>query len=150
MSRNYVKSEQPSPKTIADILRAHKRLCDRVSSFLSVVAEGEARHENWPDPQNYMLLSVYRTAFVLLDNFGLDPVEEEPEDFLLDEEIQRQNALILLTGDAGLSAPVTFECIKAKLLSIEREDSGAYGDVQDIRVSLLTAVRFVIDLEQRE
>ncbi|CAF9942760.1 MAG: hypothetical protein ALECFALPRED_010005 [Alectoria fallacina] len=88
-----------------------------------------------------MLLSVYRTAFVLLDNFGLDPVEEEPEDFLLDEEIQRQNALILLTGDAGLSAPVTFECIKAKLLSIEREDSGAYGDVQDIRVSLLTAVR---------
>lgn len=77
-------------------------------------------------------------------------MEEEPEDFLLDEEIQRQNALIVLTGDAGLSAPVTFESIKAKSLPIEREDSGAYGDVQAIRVSLLTAVRFVIHLEQRD
>ena len=70
---------------------------------------------------------------------------------MLGDEIHRQNALIVLTGDdSGLSAPVTFESIRAHSLPIGRKDAASYGDGQVIRLSLLTAIRFIIDLEQRE
>ena len=118
---------------------------------MRTVAGSEAHRKCWPDLQHYKLLPIYQAAFVLLDNLGLDSVEGDPEYFVLDEEIQRQDALIVLTGDdSGLSAPVTFDSIRAQSLPTEREDGMIYGDLQVIRVPLSTAVRFIIDLEQRE
>ncbi len=46
--------------------------------------------------------------------------------------------------------PITFESIRGQSLPIERKETANYEDVQVIRVSLLTAVRFIIDLERRE
>lgn len=148
---NSIQITSKGPKTIIDILQAHKSLCDQASWFMSAVAESEAQDKSWRDFHHYKLLPVYRVTFVLLDNLGLDSVEEEPEYFVLDEESQRQNALIVLTGDdSGLSAPVTFDSIRAQSLPIGRGDAMIYGDVQVVRVSLSTAVRFILDLEQRE
>ena len=109
------------PKTIIDILRVHKCLCDQASSFL----------KNWPHPLHYRLLPVYRAAFVLLDALSLEPSVDGY--FVLDEEVQRLTATIVLTGnDSSLSAPVTFKDITGQSLPIERIDTALYEDIQVI------------------
>lgn len=148
---NPIQITPNGPETIIDILRAHKSLCAQASSFMSTVAGSEAHRKCWPSLQHYKLPPVYRATFVLLDNLGLDSVEGDPDYFILDEELQRQDALIVLTGDdSRLSAPVTFDSIRAQSLPIERRDATIYGDGQVIRVPLSTAVRFIIELEKRE
>lgn len=149
---NPVQVTSTGPQTIAGILEVHQQLCDQVSSLLDVYRKG---HQTWPcsvpEPQHFELIPIYRAVIIILDNYALDSMEEEPEDFVLDEEIRRQNALIIATGDnSGLSAPVTFESIQAESLPIEPKNVVLLENTQIIRVSLLTAVHFIIDLEKRE
>ncbi len=59
--------------------------------------------------------------------------------------------MIVFTGhNSGLSAPINSKSIKAQSFPIELKYLAAYKDVQVIRVSLLTAVRFIVNLERRE
>ena len=70
---------------------------------------------------------MYRAALVLFDSFALGFVNEEPANFVVDEEIHRQTDLIVRTGeDSDPSALVTFERIKAQALPIERTDTATY------------------------
>lgn len=76
-------------------------------------------------------------------------VTEPHKHILLDEQIQRQNVRMVLTVDEyGLSAPITFDTIRSQSLPLAK--AGVADEVDIIRVSLRTAVRFIADLERRE
>lgn len=70
---------------------------------------------------------------------------------LLDEELQRQNVLMVRTGDeSGLSEPISFESVRGLALPLARPDLRSDDGIDAIRVTLATAVRFVADLQRRE
>ena len=149
---NPIRITSTGPNTIVGIVEAHESLCKYAVSLLDLIESrkaGEVRLSNWPDPQTYRLLPLYRAILVVLDDFA-PPVEtERPRRFSLDEQIQRQNVLMVLTGDEnGLSAPITFDTIRSQSLPLARTDVTDKTDI--IRVSLRTAVRFIADLERRE
>ena len=66
--------------------------------------------------------------------------------------MQRENVVLVLTGDdSGLSAPLTFESLRAQSLLPARTDCTASNDeINAILVPLALAVRFVADLERSE
>lgn len=150
---NPVRITSTGPDTIVGILEAHKLLCKNATSLIHLIERGEAgevRLGSWPDPKTHTLLPLYRAIIVVLDELVRPPiVTERPRRISLDEQIQRQTVLMVLTGDEnGLSAPISFDTIQSQSLPLAR------ADVKDktgiIRVSLRTAVRFVADLERRE
>ena len=62
----------------------------------------------------------------------------------------RQTVLFVRTRvEEGLSALISFSSLRPKSLPIERPDATNEG-MDVIRVSLATAVRFIVDLEKRE
>ena len=64
---------------------------------------------------------------------------------------QHQSVLIARTGvEAGLSAPISFGSLQIESLPLERPDVDGEPNIDIIRTSLATAVRFIIGLEQRE
>ena len=70
---------------------------------------------------------MHRAALVLVNNFALGFVNEDPAKFVVDEETHRQTDSIVRTGeDSGPSALVTFESIKAQTLPVERTDTATY------------------------
>lgn len=67
----------------------------------------------------------------------------------LDEPVQRQTVIMVLTGDDnGLSAPTTFDTIRSQSLPLAKADIA--DDVDSITVSLKTAVHFIADLQWQE
>lgn len=85
----------------------------------------------------------------MLDELVPPTVTERPTSISLDEQIQRQIVLMVLTGDEnGLSAPIKFDVIRSQSLPLARADVTEKTEI--IRVSLRTAVQFVADLERRE
>lgn len=70
---------------------------------------------------------------------------------LSDEVIQKQNVLLVLTGDQlGLSAPLSFDTIKAQAFPLARDDVSTDDGIDIIRVSMWTAMQLIVDLERRE
>lgn len=62
-----------------------------------------------------------------------------------------QNVLLVLTGDdSNISAPINFESIRAQSLLLARNDIPANPEIDAVRVSFATAVRFIADLQRRE
>lgn len=104
---------------------------------------------NWPNPQKFRLLPLYRAIFVVLDE-RVVPTEIEPQvPIQLDQQVQRQHVLMVLTGDEkGLSAPISFDAIRSQSLPLGK--AGTPDDVDIIRVPLRTAVRFIADLQRKE
>lgn len=67
----------------------------------------------------------------------------------LDEQVQRQHVLMVLSGDENdLSAPISFDAIRSQSLPLGK--AGTPDDVDIIRVPLRTAVRFIADLQRKE
>lgn len=106
----------------------------------------------WPNTQDFKLLPICRAIVVILDE--LSPEKDlEPDGLIhLDDEMERQSVLLVLTGDDfGLSTPITFESLRAQSLPLARTDYNSSSDGTDaIRVSLALAVRFIAALERRE
>jgi hypothetical protein len=105
----------------------------------------------WPKPQKYKLLPLCRAIVVLIDQ--LDPGESlQPGDFVyVDKYAQEQSVVMIRTGDEScLSAPISFESIREHSLPLDRSDITACDEIDAVRVSLTTAVRFVADLQRRE
>ncbi len=87
----------------------------------------------------------------IYDTFVNDFPKDDKGHILLDEVIQKQNVLLVLTGDQlGLSAPLSFNTIKARALPLARDDVSTDDGIDIIRVSMWTAMQFIVDLERRE
>ena len=149
---NPIRITSTGPDTIAGILEAHKSLCKNATSIFDLIEQWEAGEVNlgsWPDPKTYRLLPLYRAIIVVLDELVPPNVTKRPTRVSLDEQIQRQTVLMVLTGDEkGLSAPIKFDAIRSQSLPLARADVTDKTEI--IRVSLKTAIRFVADLELRE
>lgn len=141
------------PETIAGILKAHKSRYEQGCSLLSGMdgAYSKIHLSPWPKPQQHKLLPLCRAIVVLIDQ--LAPSESpEPDGFVyVDKYAQRQSVVMIRTGDEScLSAPISFESIRGQSLPLDRSDITAHDEIDAVRVSLTTAVRFVADLQRRE
>ena len=152
---NPIRITSTGPTTISGILEAHRSLCDQISLLLGKIERGEVGKPYmsvWPNTQKFKLLPLCRAIIVILDK--LSPDEEVDPDGLirLDEDMQRESVILVLTGDdSGLSTSVTFESLRAQSLPLARPDYIASNDgIDAIRVSLASAVGFIADLELKE
>ncbi|KAL9576293.1 MAG: hypothetical protein Q9212_007224 [Teloschistes hypoglaucus] len=150
---NPIRITAVGPSTVRGIIDAHRSVCVQVSnvirqaggradSFVQELPSGLSRH--------YSLFALYRALVTIIDHtwYAREP---EPDGMLsLGRVAQNQTVLIARTGiEADLSAPMSFDSIKAQSFPIKLCDAiGPEDDV--IRVSLATAVRFIVDLETRE
>ena len=147
-----VRITSTGPTSVLGVLKAHKSLCEQVSSTLRKVGQSEPGYTYpppWPKPQYYKLLPLCRAVIVLLDKLGPEPDLDSDGFINLDVCLQQQTVLLIRTGDeSGLSAPITFESIIAQSLPLARCD--ITGNFDAVRVSLATAVGFIANLMQRE
>lgn len=147
---NPIQITSTGPRTIAGICDAHKTLYDRASSLQDRVRKceaGEAHLDAWPNSQHYKLLPLCRAILIVLDEIPPNPGAR----ISLEREVQRQNVLIIRTGDEdSLSAPINFDTIRSQSLPLARSDTDAEDCESIIRVSLRTAVQFILDLQRRE
>ena len=148
---NPIRITFSGPGTVAGILEAHKSLCNQAVYLLAMVRQGRADEvclNTWPDSRNYKMLPLYRAIIIVLDQFGPFGITKPPQPISLDEEVQRQTVLMILTGEeTGLSAPTNFESIRSQSLPLLRSE---VADHNIIRVSLRTAIRFIADVQRRE
>ena len=157
---NLVRVTSTGPTTTTGILEAHKYFCDQASSLLSEISRGEACDVypyRWPNPQHYRLLPLCRAIIVILDElFNLDnlvpDIDKDVDGFALYDKVShKQNVIMVRTGDEScLSAPISFESISAQCLPLDRSDITVGGNIDAVRVSVATAVRFIADLQRRE
>lgn len=143
------------PRTVTEIIRAHRLFCDRILCYLMEDAHLEEGGEGKPGTlANYDLLLSFRAVIIILDKIA--PHVEEDHNFtkssvFVDREARRQNVLLVLTGDdQGLSAPVSFDSIRSQSLELARDDVNDDQSIDMVRVPLQIAIRFVANLEQRE
>ena len=141
--------------TIFDILETHEYLHNQSSLLLNRIQRdelGKFRISARPSPQNFRLFPICRAIIMVLDELveiehGLHP----DGCLLLDVELQRQNVLMVRTGDeSGLSEPISFESVRHAALPLARPNLNPHDGIEAIRVTLATAVRFVVDLQRRE
>lgn len=141
------------PRTIPEILKRHAHLCDQAASRLKSKKSDDAescpiRRSRW---QRFHLLPLCRAIIVLLDEFPPIPVRKMDGTVSLDDEVQRQTAVLVLTGyNQDLSGAVNFDTIRSESLPLARHDVSATDSANMIRVSLRTAVQFIAGLQQRE
>ena len=149
---NPVQITSTGPTTIADICETHKCLCDRAAALLNTVRRGEDREAHLDDllsrfPRNHNFLPLCRAILIVFDEI----FPTGSADILLDKESQRQNVLVVRTKDEdGLSASINFDAIRSQSLPLARSDISNDHKDDIIRVSLRTAVHFVLDLQRRE
>lgn len=141
------------PRTIPEILKRHAHLCDQAASRLKSKKSGDAescpiRRSRW---QRFRLLPLCRAIIVLFDEFPPSPVRKMDGTVSLDDEVQRETAVLVLTGyNQDLSGAVNFDTIRSESLPLARHDVSATDSANMIRVSLKNAVQFVAGLQQRE
>lgn len=135
------------PKTIADICKAHKSLSNQVSSLSDQDGQAKARLHDRRSPQNYKLHPLCRAVLIILDERCPNPGGR----LSIEDQIQRQNVLIVRTREEdGLSTPIIFDTIRSQSLPLGGSDVDTEESENMIRVSLRTAVKFILDLQQRE
>ena len=150
-----VRIADDGPKTIPEMLEAHKAFCLRASSLLHQIYIGEASESwmgPWPSPQHYSVLPLCQVIIVVLDSGAeLALARDSDGSISLDKVSQRETMLMIRTGDESrLSAPISFESISAQTVPLARSDIDANENIDAARVSLATAVRFIAGLQQRE
>ena len=140
---NPIQITSSGPKTVTEICEAHKCFCDRAASLSDTYRQTGEAHL-----QDYHMLPLCRAILVILDEMPPNPRARVG----LEEEVQRQSVLIVRTTDeAGLSAPIDLGNIRSQSLPLARPDLNTddkSGNV--IRVSLRTAIKFILDLQKRE
>ena len=144
---NPVCIKSTGPSTILELLETHKCFHNRAALLLDNARSNPPYMEAWPD--RYKILPVCRAIIVVLDELVRECDKEDA--VYLDLEVQRQNVVMVRTGDeAGLSEPVSFESVKDLALPLARPDIEKNSDIDAIRVPLATAVQFMVNLQRRE
>lgn len=151
---NPVRITSAGPSTSQGVLEAHRALCTRA---LHLIDQAGGRVDNIIERnpsmyQHYGLFSLYHAIVVTIDCFYHRPDNQiESDGFTsLRKVAQNQTILIARTGlEESLSAPISFESLKAQSFPLERPDAATQG-LDILRVSLASAVHFIVDLEMRE
>jgi len=153
---NPIRVTGSGPSTVRGVLEAHRSICAQASALMM---QGNGRADNIieiapSDVQHYKLKPTYRAIAIILDNFdSLRSLRVEPEEdgfISLRKMARTQTVLLARTGmEQGLSAPVSFQSLQAQTLPLERPDITA-EEIDVVRVSLETAVCFIVDFETRE
>ncbi len=152
---NPVRITSTGPSTVRGVIDAHLSLCTQASSLIDQAKDRAVNViKRLPSAlQNYSLLPLYHAIVVIIDRLDrLDKDREtESDGFIsLRKLAQRQIVLIARTGaEEGLSAPISLESLQSQSLPLERSDV-LTQEVDVIRVSLATAVQFIVGLEVRE
>lgn len=152
---NPIRITSTGPSTIFDILETHEYLHNQASLLLDKIKRDERespRISARPSVQNFKLFPICRAIVMVFDEFVSMEDQDYPDGYVeIDEELQRQNVLMVRTGDeSGLSEAINFESVREQALPLARPDLNAHDGIEAIRVTLATAVRFVIDLQRRE
>lgn len=139
---NPVRITATGPSTVREVTKAHLSLCTQVSGLLQSIQQTDS------SAQHHSISHLYRAVVVIIDQ--LYDYEKEDDGFTsLSKLAQCQTVLIACTGvEEGLSAPISLESLKSDALPLEPSDVTHNADV--VRVSLATAVRFIVSLEKRE
>ena len=151
---NPVRITSTGPSTSQGVLEAHRALCTRA---LRLIDQAGGRVDNIIERnpsmyQHYGLSSLYHAIVVTIDCFYEMPDSQiESDGFVgLRKVAQNQTVLIARTGlEESLSAPISFESLKAQSFPLKRPDAATQG-LDITRVSLASAVHFIFDLEMRE
>ncbi|KAL8992909.1 MAG: hypothetical protein Q9188_007468 [Gyalolechia gomerana] len=153
---NLVQITATGPNTIDGIVKAHRLLNSQLASFMTKMRQ-ESKDGTCPvnceSLPHYHLLGLSRAIIVIYDEFLEPEVALEPRiRIFLDREARRQHVLLVLTGDDhDLSAPISFDTIKSESLPLAHEVISEELKPYDIiRVPLIVAIQFILDLQQRE
>ena len=88
---------------------------------------------------------------VLLDEDVRPLPRKIAENLSLNEQMQRQTAVLILTGnDSELSSPINFEAFKNCALPLARDDLTSDHKAPMIRVAMKAAVEFIAEMQKRE
>ena len=145
------------PQTIGEILVAHSDICERINTVLLSVKSGKSEQSGdfWSmpacNPHYFHLLPLCRAMIVLQDEYVRPPPRKIGENLSLDAQMQRQTAVLILTGnDSELSSPINFEALKHCALPLARDDFIFDHEAPMIRVPLKAAVEFIAEMQKRE
>jgi hypothetical protein len=143
---------ETGPTRIADIIQAHKSMCDQVALLLSKL---DWPHEScsWRNCHfycNYKLIPLCRAIIAILDEKDSWNHRQDLEE--IDLWSPTQSLLLVQTRDeSNLSTPISFSDIEKHSLPLSQNDLEAKAEGIDvIRVTLPVAVRFIAELEERE
>ena len=150
---NPVRITSNGPSTIRGVLKAHHSLSTQACDLMTKSRQDNRLVSNrlTTELQRYDIHPLYKAIILLIDRYEIDFQSDLVELFRLEDEAQQQTVLIVRSGsEAGLSAPISFDSLRAKSLPLDRSDVDGQPMIDIVRTSLATAVRFVLDLEQRE
>ncbi|KAL8735794.1 MAG: hypothetical protein Q9166_000658 [cf. Caloplaca sp. 2 TL-2023] len=129
------------PESIDGLLKAHRSLCSQLASKASPASRKPLQDDN--------VLPLFRAIILVFDQV-VEPDVLKGSRLCLDQEVQRQNVLLILTGDNnGLNVPICFDAIRADSLETARPDVPSPA-VDMIRIPLKTAIQFVANLQQQQ
>ena len=101
--------------------------------------------------RTYDIHPLYKAIILLIDRYEIGFQSDLDGLFNLEDAAEQQTVLIVRTGlEAGLSAKISFDSLRAKSLPLDRSDIDGQPEIDIVRTSLTTAVRFVLDLEKIE
>lgn len=150
---NQLSVKPTGPKSIAEIVQMHIALCGQVMSTL------ESDERLIDSRRQYILLPLCRAIIIVVDETAPLPIKKLDASmgaldwiYDLDQLAQLQTVLMVLTGISdGLSAPINFDDIEPRCkLRVDRSDVQSTSTRDVVRVSIVTAVRFITDLLKRE
>lgn len=154
---NLVPVHATGPKSIPKIIEAHtRRYHQALAIHERVIPEEMTSYNRGPesDTKNYTNKPLYDAIVIVLDDWLGDVFERDEEGRFvnLSKLSGRVNVLLVRTGEeSDLSAPIDFgelRCNGHRLplsrSELKEEDNCA------VRVSLATAIKFILDLEKRE
>ena len=152
---NPVRIASNGPSTVPGVIKAHSSLCTQACDVLTETKQGKG-NIHLPvktELQRYNLHPLYQAIVLIIDRLEIEHLRKRQADGFIGLQYiaQHQNVLIARTGvEAGLSAPISFESLQIESLPLERPDVDGEPNINVIRTSLATAVRFIIGLEHRE
>lgn len=152
---NPIRITPTGPATISSIIKAHGTICDWIETLLSLVKQGgydQADMESCRlDTHYHQLFPSCRAIVMVYDVCNSDWAKNSEGYILLHEVICQQTVLMVRTGDErGLSEPINFDTIRGESLPMERSDFANHDRIETVRVSMLTAVRLIADLQRKE
>lgn len=150
---NQLSVKPTGSKSIAEIVQIHIGLCGQVMSTL------ESDERLIDSRRQYNLLPLCRAIIIVIDEIAPSPIKELDTNvggpdwiYDLDQLAQLQTVFIVLTGVSdGFSAPIDFDDIEPGCkLRVDRSDVQSTSSSDVVRVSIVTAVRFITNLLKRE
>lgn len=120
---NPIRIISTGPTTISDIVETHEYLYNQTSLLLDKIGREEfekARMSAQSSPQNFRLFPICRAIIMIFDQLASGKAEHfSGMHLLLDKALQRQNVLMVRTGDeSGISEPISFESVRVLWLDL--------------------------------